>query len=224
MKKTSLGILLISTSLLLSACSLFGGGSGNGGVYTNSDLSTLPSGSIPDYVNPENGKDYYQNDSVILSLECSGYFTNYSYFYIDEADENVRVYDNMYFYEKDYFYFVSKDIRYLWASIEGEYDNTCVEELKEQGQDVRINVLKDGIYTLKFSLETKKVKVIYKSEITEPKYFPVEKADIYNGKDSKFVSMTKSVSNPDELEYKNLDVVSNKSISIVNTLLHGVMY
>ena len=115
-------------------------------------------------------------------------------------------------------------MRYLWASIEGTYDAAYLEEEKEQGQDVRINVLKDGIYTLKFNLETKKVNVTYKSEITEPKYFPVETADIYNGADKKFVSMTKSASNPDELEYKNLEVKSAKSIAIVNKLLHSVMF
>ena len=223
MKKTSLGILALSASLLLSACSLFGGG-GNGGNYTNSGLSSLPPEQIPSYVDPIEGKTYYNNDAVTLSLECSGYFTNYTYFYVDETDENVRVYDNLYFYEKDYFYFVSKDVKNLWASIEGEYDTEAVEEEKENGYDIQINVKKAGIYTLKFNLETKKVKVIYKSEITEPKYFPVEKADIYSGLDKKYVSMTRSASNPDELEYKNLQIDASKGCAIVNSPLHGVAF
>ena len=223
MKKTALSVISLST-LLLASCSFFGGEGAAAIKYGNENLSSLPSESIPEFVNQEESQTYYTSEDILMSLECNGYFTNYSYFYLDEDDKNLRVYDNMYFYEKDYFYFVTKDVKYLWASLEEGYDKTCVEEEKEAGYDIRINVLKDGIYTIKFNIETKKASVIYKSEITEPKYFPIKTADLYNGKTKSYISMTQSASNPDELECKGVEFDVSKGCSIVDTTTHISMY
>lgn len=222
MKKTALSVIALST-LLLSACGSLGGGGALNRNY-NENLSSIAVQDYSEYINEEEGKTYYSDEDVLMSLECNGYFTNYQYFYLDENDSNVRVYDNMYFYEKDYFYFVSKDVRYLWASLESGYDKTCLEEEKEGGLDVRINVLKDGIYTIKFNVETKKVSATYKSEITEPKYFPIKTADLYNGKTKSYISMTQSASNPDELECKDVEFDVSKGCSIVDTTTHISMY
>ena len=195
-------------------------GGGNSSKYSNDNLSPVATETMNEDVNVEEGKDYYSANDICPWFECSGYFGKAEYFYIDEQNLNKRVYDNMYFYKKDYLYMLSDNMRDWYAALSDNHDTTYVEEERENGEEVYIRFKQDGIYTIKFDVETHKLDVIFKAEIVTPKYYTIKGCDFYNGADKTFTRMQQSTTNPDELYLNNVEVNMNKGVSFCSHIIH----
>lgn len=120
----------------------------------------------------EDNKTYYKSKYVSFVREVKGYFQTNVPFTISE-DENIRIYDDLYFYEGDLFYLCSSDYKYIWASLTNE-NISYASVLREQGEDIRVDIKKDGIYKVTLDMKTMLMELNYKSEITTPYYYPFE--------------------------------------------------
>ncbi len=210
MKHLNKAILIPLMAISLSGCGLLPGGGGDGGSMKPVDSSALPS-----EIEPEEGEEYYKADDISLWLECSGYYTSMSYFYLDEENPNQRVYDNLYFYEKDYFFCMSKNMKDWYAKLSDNHDTTYVEEELAEGEEYHIDIKADGIYTVKFDMETKRFDVIYKAEIVTPKFYEIKKCQVLSN--SKYTQMEANPANPDELQVKNIELNHAKGITFYQT-------
>ena len=209
MKKTGKLALLGLAPMLLSGCSIFSGGGG-----TDAPKSVDPA-SIPSEVIVESGEEYYEAKDYSLWFECSGYYTSMSYYYVEEDKPNTRVYDNLYFYEKDYFFCMSKNMKEWYARLSEGHDTTYVEEQLEEGQDYHIKIKTDGIYTVKWDMDSKRFDVIYKSEIDTPHFYEIKKCQILSN--GKYTQMEENPANPDELQVKNIELNHAKGITFYQT-------
>ena len=138
-----------------------------------------------------------------MTCEVNGYYTVIKYFTLDESNSDLRVYDNMYFYKDDYFFFLSNDMRDWYADID---ENQYVEKELAEGEDYHINFLSDGVYRITFDIKTKKCDVIFLKEIETPKYFTIQNCEIrrfINSREMVHVRMDVNPDNEKELMYKN---------------------
>lgn len=153
---------------------------------------------------------YYTSDALSLMMEVNGAFLAMDYFYLDG---NKRVYDNMYFYEDDYFYMITDDYSDIFASLCDSNDTQYAEEEKEQGYDIQINVKKEGIYKLIFDVDTLKFDIEYKAEIDEPQYYRIKNCQIYSTVTTQWVDMAVNPNNADEFVINNFSIGVNESIA-----------
>ena len=219
--KRKIARLFSALLLLTSASALFGcGGGGSTTPDYNANIQVVAPENIPheNFV-AEEDKTYYTSDELSLSMEVNGAFLVMDYFYLDG---NKRVYDNLYFYEDDYFYMLTGDYKYLYASLGDSTDLQYAEEEKEQGEDIQINVKKSGIYKLIFDVDTLKFDMEYKSEIQTPVYYPIKKCQIYSTATS-WVDMSVNPENADEFVIKNFNIGVNEFISFQDWT-HTSMY
>lgn len=176
----------------------------------NADIQEILPELIEDeHFEPEEDTTYYTSPGLILSISIRGHFMIMDYFSIDG---NKRVYNNVYLYEDDYFYMLTDDYKDLYASIGNSNDSEYVEEEKESGEDIQLNVIKEGIYNIIFDTDTLKFDMVYLSEITTPRYYTIKNCDIYSVATS-WREMTKNPSNQDEFYISNFHIDSGKSIS-----------
>ena len=214
MKK--LGILLFP--LLLSSCNFGGLVPSTTPKYTNDDLSSVDISSIPSDYNITEGETYYTDKKLELVVEVNGFYTALEYFTLDKENSNLRIYDNVYFYKYDFFQMMPEESDpNIYASLEKGVDKKYVEEYKSEGVDIQINVLVTGIYRLAFDLESMKFDVEHKGEITEPKYFTIETAEmatLENG--GKNVVHTPMTLEGDEFKIKNFALSSKMTLSFYN--------
>lgn len=110
----------------------------------NEDVQIVP----PESIETENfvvdkDKTYYTSAGISLWMEVNGEYLKMDYFTLDG---NKRIYDNLYFYKDDYFYMVTDDAKYLYASLSGSESSEYAEVEKQDGEDVQINIKKQGIY------------------------------------------------------------------------------
>ena len=194
--------------ILLSGCSIFSGGG------TDAPKSVDPA-SIPSEVVVESGEEYYEATDYSLWFECSGYYRSCPYYYVEEGKPNTRVYDNLYFYEKDYFFVLSKSMKEWYARLSEGHDTTYVEEELTEGLDYHINIKTDGIYTVKWDMDSKRFDVIYKSEIDTPHFYEIKKCRILSN--GKYTQMERNPDNQDELCVKGLNVLHAKGITFYET-------
>lgn len=152
---------------------------------------------------------YYTSPGLSLWMEVNGAFLEMDYF---SLDGDKRIYDNLYFYEKDYFYIVTDDYKDLYASLGDSADTEYAEEEKQDGYDVQINVKKAGIYKLIFDTKSLTFDMEYKSEIETPKYYTIKKCQIYS-KATKWVQMSVNPANADEFVIHNFNIGVNEFIS-----------
>lgn len=52
---------------------------------------------------------YYESLDVTLWAKINGFYTSIKYFTLDDVNKNLRIYDDVYLYENDYFYMISND-------------------------------------------------------------------------------------------------------------------
>lgn len=181
----------------------------------NADIQEILPELIDDeHFEAEDNTTYYTSPGFSLSISIRGHFMIMDYFTLDG---NKRVYNNIYLYEDDYFYMVTDDYKDLYASIGNSNDNEFVEEEKESGEDIQLNVIKEGIYNIIFDTDTLKFDMVFLSEITTPRYYTIKNCDIYSVATS-WREMTKNPHNQDEFYISDFHIASGKSINFFSHL------
>ena len=212
MKRKSLSIAIA----LLAFTSLFVGcdtPNTESNTNYNEDIQIVaPEEITTEHFIVEDDKTYYTSPGFSLWMEVNGAFLKMDYF---SLDGNKRVYDNLYFYEEDYFYIVTDDYKDLYASLGDASDKEYAEEEKEQGYDIQINVKKAGIYKLIFDVDTLKFDMEYKSEIVTPKYYTINNCSIFSVA-TNWVEMSVNPANADEFAIQNFNIDAGKMISFFN--------
>lgn len=187
----------------------------NDPVDYNNDLKEVSPENIDlDHFIIEEGKTYYTSPGMSLWMEVNGEFLEMDYFYVEN---DLRVYDNLYFYVDDYFYMLTEDLKYLYASLGDSTDLEYAEEEKQSGEDIQINIKKAGIYKLTFDVKTFKFDLEFKEEIQNPVYYSIKNCSIYSLATS-WVEMSKNPNNPDEFFIKDYTVEAGKVISFFNNI------
>ena len=97
MKNKVVSSLFIAlTALGLSACNLTPSGGSTGPYIPNIDNSKdMKEYKEEDYKTSD--ETYYMSDYISFTMEVRGYFQTNIPFTIDKNNENLRIYDNMYF-------------------------------------------------------------------------------------------------------------------------------
>ena len=222
--KVASSLLIALTTLATSACSLLPSGESNGiyvpDIDNSEDLSEYSEG---DY---ETGDEtYYVSEYISFIMEVRGYFQANVPFTIDKDNENLRIYDNMYFYEGDFFQLMSSDYRYIWATLKNE-NNDYLIPLREQGEDVRVDVKKSGVYKIVLDIKTMIMDFEYKRAIETPYYYPFKSCDIGTLVDGQTVYSTMSVNpeNSDEFMISDYQVETGKLYSFYSGEPHTSNY
>ncbi len=215
--KKSLFYVMLMLTLTLPLCFVgcFGGSVTKDGVrIPNIDNSTdLKSYSPTENDNFSSEETPYTSNYLCLVTDINGYFSVETPFVLDETDENKRVWDNLYLYEDDQFWVTSKDNKYIWASL-NDNSNTYLKTLKEDGEDIRVDVLKSGIYKLVLDITTMKFDFAYKSEIETPVYAEIKNCEIYSVR-TKWQEMQKV---GDEFVINNFYVETGKNVSFFSKI------
>ena len=222
--KVASGLLIALTTLATSACSLIPSG-GSNGIYVpdidnSEDLSEYSEG---DYVTGD--ETYYVSEYISFIMEVRGYYQINVPFTIDKNDENLRIYDNMYFYEGDFFQLMSSDYRHIWATLKNE-NNDYLIPLREQGEDVQVDVKKSGVYKITLDIKTMMMDFEYKNAIETPYYYPFKSCDIGTLVDDRVVYNTMSVNpnNSDEFMISDYQVETGKLYSFYSGEPHTSNY
>lgn len=209
-KRVLCGILALST--LLGGIALVGCGAGAGNAVKpdyNADIEVVQPENIDmEHFVADEGETYYTSSGLQLCMEVNGAYLIMNYF---SLDGNKRVYDNLYFYEDDYFYMITGNYRDIYASLGDSADTEYAEEEREQGEDIQVNVKKSGIYKLVFDLDTLKFDMEYKAEIETPVYYTIKKCQIYSVA-SEYVEMSVNPDNEDEFVVRNFHIDAGKYI------------
>ena len=210
--------------LSLSACS-FGGNGGSSGPYVPSIDNSV---DLKDYSEDKyktSDDKYYLSDYISFIMSVKGYYQINIPFTLDKNNDNLRIYDDMYFYEGDYFQLMSKDYRYIWARLKNE-KTQYLTPLREQGEDIQVDVKVSGIYKIVLDITTMVMDFTYKSAIETPYYYPFEDCEIGTLVDGKvsYSSMDVNPSNSDEFVIKNYEVTSGKLYSFYNKFTHTSIY
>lgn len=207
-------VALVLLSAIFAVGCDFGFGSPTSRDY-NADIQAVsPENINAEHFIAEEGTTYYTSKGFSLWMEVNGEFLEMDYFSLDGTK---RVYDNLFFYVGDYFYMITDDVKYLYASLGDNADLEYAEEEKESGEDIQINVKKAGIYKLIFDVETLKFDMEYKSEIQTPKYYTIKNCSIYSVA-TEWKGMSVNTENEDEFVIKNFNIDANKFISFFNNL------
>ena len=209
---------LAALLVLIGGASFPGCGMGGGGTSIpdyNADIQAVAPEHIEmEHFTAEEGVTYYTSQGLSLWMEVNGAFLEMDYF---SVDGNKRVYDNLYFYEDDYFYMLADDNTDIYASLGDANDVEYAEEEKEQGYDIQINVKKSGIYKLVFDTDTLKFDMEYKAEIQTPVYFTIKNCSIFSLA-TNWVEMSVNPDNADEFVIHNFSVEAGKIISFYNNI------
>lgn len=176
---------------------------------------------------PSQGENQYEEDDDLYTSKYLNFITeiNGSYktdrpFEIDTANANLRIYDNIYFYEYDFFQMMSSDYRYIWCSLSDENDLQYAEVEREQGEDIQTNIKKSGIYKVVFDTSTFLFDLVYKSEITTPVYEEIKNCDIYTV-ETKWITMQKS---GDEFFIEDFHIEKAKIVAFDSSFSHTSHY
>ena len=203
--------LMFTSAMSLVGCDMVLGGSSVPDY--NADVQAVAPEKITDeHFVAEDNTTYYTSPGLALWVEVNGVYLKLSYFALEGSK---RVYDNLYFYEDDYFVMASDDLRGWYASLSDVNDFEYAEEEKEAGEDIQINVKKSGIYKLTFDVETLKFDMEYKSEIQTPVYYTIKNCSIYT-KETEWVEMVVNPDNEEEFVIQNFHVDAGEFISFFN--------
>ena len=222
--KVASGLFIALTALAISACNLTPRGGSNGiyvpDINNSEDLSEY---SEEDY---ETGDEtYYVSEYISFIMEVRGYFQINVPFTIDRDNENLRIYDDMYFYEGDFFYLMSSDYRYIWATLKNE-NTDYLTPARKQGEDVQVDVKKSGVYKIILDIKTMIMDFEYKCAIEKPYYYPFKSCDIGTLLDNQIVFSTMSVNpnNGDEFMISDYQVETGKLYSFYSGEPHTSNY
>lgn len=220
MKKKILNYLLIFACII--ACGIFTSGCldmfGGGEINNSYDLVS----TTPNDERAEDGKEYYTSKKLNLVTEINGSFKVGREFTLDENDENRRVYDDIYFYEDDFFKMDVSNSSKIYYELENEDDLEYVAINEDYGRIV-IKKGKSGIYKLVFDITTFKFDIEYKSEIITPVYETIISCDIYTVATS-WQQMTKNPENQDEFVIQNFQIARNKNVTFFSHNIHTSNY
>ena len=211
-------------ALALSACNLTPNDSSRHIYIPKIDNSV----DLKEYKKEEyktNDETYYMSEYISFTMEVRGYFQTNIPFVIDKDNENLRIYDSMYFYEGDNFWLISNDYKYIWATLKNE-DTEYLAPLREQGEDIRVDVKKSGIYKIVLDIKTMIMDFEYKSAIETPYYYPFKNCDIGTLVDGHIVYSTMSVNpnNSDEFMIRNYQVETGKLYNFYSSESHTSNY
>lgn len=165
---------------------------------------------VPD--DTEKKDDLYTSKALFLVTEVMGSYSTDRPFSLDPTNENLRIYDDLYLYEGDYFAVYASDLSDIWASLKEPY--SYVEEEKAEGYDLQINVKTSGIYKLILDITTMKFEVVYKSPITTPVYEDIPNCQIFTT-ETEWVDMQR---NGDEFCIEGFTVGAGKAVSFFNKI------
>lgn len=222
MKRKFLGFLAMLTITVgtFSGCVQTGTGGAPQIPNYNADIQTVaPEDITTEHFVAEENTTYYTSQGLSLMMEVNGAFLEMEYF---SLDGDKRVYDNLHFYEDDYFYMITDDYKDLYASLGDSADLEYAEEEKQSGEDIQINVKKSGIYKLTFDTSTLKFDMEFKAEIQTPVYYTIKKCQIYSVA-TKWVDMGGNSANEDEFVINNFYIGVNQFISFQDTT-HTSLY
>ena len=201
MKKTVIILLLALFVLTLSGCGMFGPENEN---FDNESIKPV-----------EGQEGYYTDDKLSFCAEIRGSYKSDRPFTLDAQNENLRVWDNMYLYEYDYFQIIVNGSPTIFYSVNSE-DLEYVT-VDDRFAHATVNDGKSGIYKITFDLSTKMFDLEFKSEITTPVYEKMNGCDVHSLK-SGFTQLTVNPANPEELMIANYSIDSGELISFYN---HG---
>ena len=209
-----LGILLLFT---LSSCE-----------EQNKDGIYIPNINIKDDLIEtkieEEDKTYYASKYISFVREVKGYFETDIPFTLENNNENIRIYDDLYFYEGDSFYLISSDYKYIWSSLKDEARED-LEVLREDGEDIEVKVKRDGIYKIALDIRTMLMDVTYKGTIDVPYYYPFKDIEIGTLKnDTLEFNILDKIDNSDEFVIKDYSIEAGKFISFYSAYSHTSTY
>ena len=165
---------------------------------------------------PVEGQDgYYTDSTLVLCTEIRGSYKSNRPFTLDEENENLRIWDNIYLYEYDYFQMIELDGANIFYSV--TEDSLEYVTIEDRLAYATINEEKSGLYRIIFDLTTKLFTLEYKSEIINPVFEKMDGCDVYSLK-SEFTPMIVNPNNPEELMIENYQIDADTLISFHN---HG---
>lgn len=201
MKKKFLVALGLVAVLLMTGCNF---GDGSNLEFDNSSITQVAG-----------QEGYYTDSKLSFCAEIRGSYKSDRPFTLDSSNENLRVWDNYYLYEGDYFQMIVSDTPYIYYSVNSE-DLVYVTP-NDNSAESKVNEGQSGIYKITFDLTTKIFDLEYKSEITTPVYETMSGCDVYSLK-SNFTQMTVNPNNDEELMIENYQINAGEMISFHN---HG---
>lgn len=225
MKNRPLSRLFIAfLAVALSACSGSSGG-GSNGIYVPSidNSADLKQYEGEDY--KVGDEKYYVSDYISFIMSVKGYYQTDIPFVLDKDNENLRIYDDIYFYEGDYFQLMSSDYHHVWATLKNE-NTPYLSPLREQGEDIQVDVKKSGIYKIVLDIKTMIMDFDYKSEIKTPYYYPFKGCEIGTLIDGKgdYKEMIANPDNADEFFIEDYAVEAGKLYSFYSRYTHTSTY
>jgi len=188
----------------LSACENLGG---KLNIFDNKNITPV-----------ENQEGYYTDSNLAFCAEIRGSYKSNRPFTLDAQNENLRVWDNIYLYEYDYFQMIASGRADIFYSVNSE-DLEYVD-IDDRFAQATVKEGKSGIYKITFDLSTKVFDLQLKSEITTPIYEKMDGCDVYSLK-SGFTQLTQNPNNSEELMISNYAIESGALISFHN---HGEVH
>jgi hypothetical protein len=225
MKNKALAPLFIPfCALALFACGTTPSG-GSSGVYVPSIDNSKDLNEYEGDEFPTGEGTYYTSDYISFIMEVRGYYQTDVPFTVDEENKNLRIYDDMYFYEGDFFQLMSSDYKHIWATLKDE-STEYLTPLREQGEDIQVDVNVSGVYKIVLDITTMVMDFEYKSEIVTPYYYPFKNCDIGTLVDGHIVfnTMAPNPENADEFMIENYAVETGKLYSFYSSFTHTSNY
>jgi len=223
-KKVAFCLFLALIFLSISACSPTPSDASNGIYIPDIDNSMdIKEYKEEDYITGD--ETYYLSDYISFIMEVRGYYQINVPFTLDNNNENLRIYDNMYFYEGDSFQLMSSDYNYIWATLKNE-NTEYLAPLREQGEDIQVDVKKSGVYKIILDIKTMIMDFEYKSAIDTPYYYPFKSCDIGTLVNEQIVYSTMGVNpnNSDEFMISDYQAETGKLYSFYSGLSHTSNY
>lgn len=207
-------IFIASLALSLSSCDLSPNDEKSGLYVPDIDNSVdLKEYEDDEYVTTDD--TYYESEYISFIMEVRGYYQTDIPFTLDKDNDNLRIYDNMYFYKGDFFQLMSADYKYIWATLKNE-KTEYLTPLREQGEDIQVDVKKSGIYKIVLDITTMIMDFEYKSEIVTPYYYPFKNCVIGTLDENKHIvynELLPNPNNPNEFVINNYEVATGKLYS-----------
>ena len=219
-------LLLLSVSVFsLVACEMFS-------TPKDENLTQVDASELNEY-QAATGKTYYKSDLYEMHSTIAGYFDYGRPFTIENDNQNVHIYDELYLYQGDEF-FIAKNKARSKGDFLPNFDY-CFE-LKEKADEEFVNVDvaegdptcgslfvkegKDGVYKVTFDVGTKLIDLEYLREIDTPRYDYIKHCDIseIHFKKTTYKTLRENPENKDELCILNYDIPMHASIIFDNNL------
>ena len=199
MMKKVLALVLVISIITLTGCDL-----------VNFSSDTFDNENI---IAVQGQEGYYIDDKLSFCAEIRGSYKSDRAFTLDQENENLRVWDNFYLYEYDYFQMVASGSSNIYYSVTDK--SLEYVDIEDQFAKATVKLGKSGVYKITFDLSTKLFDLEFKSEITTPVYEKMNGCAVYSLK-SDFTKMTVNPNNDEELMVKNYSIDAGAITSFYN--------